>query len=95
MASREIVLQVSEKFYQELVQAQQNLNYPSISDLVMQAVQRRLAELERESWQQELRDLQRDVRGTGIGLGESKEEVIAKLREARNQIFEQEYAHLY
>ncbi len=91
MASREIVLQVSEELYQELVQAQQDLNYPSISDLVEQAVQRRLAELHRETWQQELRELQRDVRGAGgVGLGESKEEMIAKLRETRQQIFEQE-----
>jgi hypothetical protein len=96
MASHEIVLQVSEELYEELLKAQKEMNYPSLPDLVAQAVQRRLAEIRRETWQQEFRNLQREVRSTGgFGLGETKEEVIARLREIRQQVFEQDYARLY
>ena len=31
----------------------------------------------------------------GLGLGETKEEIIENLRKIRQEIFEQEYAHLY
>jgi hypothetical protein len=55
-----------------------------------------VAELQRQAWQQEFRELQKQVRAAGgIQLGATKEEVIAKLREQRRQIFEAEYAHLY
>jgi hypothetical protein len=96
MATHEIVLQVSEELYEELLKAQREMNYPSLPDLVAQAVQRRLAEIRRETWQQEFRGLQRAVRSAGgFGLGQTKEEVIARLREIRLQLFEQEYAGLY
>jgi hypothetical protein len=40
--------------------------------------------------------LQKQVRAAGgFQLGNTKEEVIAKLREQRQEIFEAEYAHLY
>lgn len=96
MASHEIVLQVSEELYEELLKAQREMNYLSLPVLVAQAVQRRLAEIRRETWQEEFRDLQRDIRSTGgSGLGETKEEVIARLREIRLQLFEQDYARMY
>ncbi|MBI4785455.1 MAG: hypothetical protein HY782_00180 [Chloroflexi bacterium] len=96
MASREIVWQVPEDLYRELVEAQEKLNYPSLSDLISQAVQRRLAEIQRETWEQEFRDLQRQVRSSGgLGLGQTKEEVIARLRQIRQQVFEEDYARLY
>ena len=96
MASREIVLQVSEEMYEQLLEAQREMNYPSLPDLVGQAIQRRLAEIRRETWQQEFRDLQRELRSTGgFRLGETKEEVITQLREIRQQLFERDYAHLY
>ena len=96
MPTREIVWQVPEGLYRELVRAQEELAYPSITEIISQAVQRRLAELEREAWQREFRQLQRQVRAAGgFGLGETKDEVIANLRTIRRQIFEDEYAHLY
>ena len=96
MASREIVWQIPEDLYRELVQAQEKLNYSSLSDLISQAVQRRLAEIQRETWQQEFRALQRQVHSSGgLSLGRTKEEVIAHLRQVRQQIFEEDYAHLY
>jgi hypothetical protein len=96
MPTREIVWKVSENLYRELVWAQQELAYPSLPDFISQAVQRRLAEIRCEAWQREFRQLQQDVRATGgFGLGETKDEVIANLRRIRQQIFEEEYAHLY
>ena len=47
-------------------------------------------------WAREFRLLQRQIRATGgFNLGETQDEIIANLREARRQIFEEEYAHLY
>ena len=96
MSSREIVWKIPEGLYHELEWAQQELSYPNLIALVSQAVQRYLAEVRHEAWWHEFRQLQQQVRATGgFGLGETKEEVIAKLREQRRQIFEAEYAHLY
>lgn len=94
--SQEIVWQVPENLYRELVWAQQELEYPNLIDFVIQAVQRRLAEIKHETWQNDFRELQQQIHATGgFGLGETKDEVIANLREIRRQIFEEEYAHLY
>jgi hypothetical protein len=65
MASREIVWQVPEGLYHELVQAQQELAYPDLVALVSQAVQRYLAEIHYEAWWQEFRELQQQVRAAG------------------------------
>jgi hypothetical protein len=96
MASTEIVWEVPESLYRELVSVQEDLAFPSLVDLISQAVQRYLAELQRQAWQQEFRELQKQVRASGgFQLGATKEEMIAKLREQRRQIFEAEYAQLY
>lgn len=96
MPSQEITWQVPEDLYRELVWAQEELAYPSLIDVVSQAVQRRLAEMRRETWRREFRSLQRQVRADGgFDLGETKDQVVANLREIRRQIFEEEYAHLY
>ena len=96
MSSKETVWQIPEDLYRELVQVQEELDYPSLSDLISQAVQRRLAEIRSQTWQEEFRELQRQVRATGgFDLGETKDEVISRLREIRRQVFEEEYAHLY
>lgn len=96
MSSREIVWEVPEGLYHELEWAQEELSYPNLIALVSQAVQRYLAEIRHEAWLREFRRLQQQVRATGgLDLGETKEEVIANLREQRRQIFEAEYAHLY
>jgi len=94
--SQEIVWKVPENLYRELVWAQQELAYPNLIDFIGQAVQRRLAEIKREAWLRDLRQLQQQIRAAGgFGLGETKDEVIANLRQIRRQIFEEEYAHLY
>lgn len=96
MSSREIVWEVPEGLYRELMRAKEELSYPNLTALVSQAVQRYLAEVRHEAWWREFRQLQQQVRATGgLGLGETKEEVIARLREQRREIFEAEYAHLY
>ena len=94
--SQEIVWQVPENLYRELVWAQQELEYPSLIDFIVQSVQRRLAEIKHETWQRDFQQLQQQIRAAGgFGLGETKDEVVANLREIRRQIFEQDYAHLY
>lgn len=94
--AQEIVWEVPEKLYSELVWAQQELEYPNMIDFIGQAVQRRLAEIKYEAWQRDLRQLQKQIHASGgFGLGETKEEVITNLRKIRKQIFEEEYADLY
>lgn len=96
MSSTEIVWEVPEPLYSELLNVQRELAYPSLVDLIAQAVQRYLAEVQQQVWQQEFRELQKQVRAAGgIQMGVTKEEVIAKLREQRSQIFEADYADLY
>ncbi|MCE7979745.1 MAG: hypothetical protein DYG89_01020 [Caldilinea sp. CFX5] len=96
MSSTEIVWDVPENLYQDLVKAQHDLAFQNPVDLIAQAVKRYLAEIEHQSWEQEFRTFQKQVRmAGGFRLGETKEEVINNLREQRRQIFEAEYAHLY
>ncbi len=96
MVTREIKWEVPEDLYHELVWAQETLAFPDLKDFITQAVQRRLAEVQRETWRREFRQLQRDVHASGgFGLGQTKDEVIANLREIRQQIFEEDYADLY
>jgi len=48
-----------------------------------------LAEIKHETWQRHFHQLQQQIRATGgFGLGETKDEVIANLREIRRQIME-------
>lgn len=94
--AQEIVWEVPENLYRELVWAQHELEYPNMIDLIGQAVQRRLAEIKYEAWQRDLRQLQKQIHASGgFGLGETKEEVITNLRKIRKEIFEEEYADLY
>ncbi len=96
MALKEIVWQVSDKMYDEMIQVQKELAFPNMLDLVSQAVQRYLAEVRHETWWQEFRKLQQQVRASGgFQLGQTKEEMIANLREQRRQIFESDYANMY
>lgn len=96
MGSVEIVWKVPESLYEELVKAQRDLAFQNPVDLIAQAVQRYLAEIEHQTWEQEFRNLQKQVRTAGgFQLGNTKEEVITRLREQRRELFEREYAHLY
>ena len=96
MALKEIIWQVSDTMYNEMTEVQKQLSFPNLMDLVSQAVQRYIAEVRHESWWQEFRKLQQQVRTSGgFQLGQTKEEVIANLREQRRQIFESDYANMY
>jgi hypothetical protein len=96
MSSREIVWEIPEGLYGELMWAQKELSYPNLIALVTQAVQRYLSEIKHDAWLKEFRQFQQLVRAAGgFGLGETKEEVIDKLREQRREIFEEDYADLY
>lgn len=96
MASKEIVWKVSDTLYDEMPQVQREPSFPNLADLVSQAVQRYLAEARHETWWQEFRSLQQQVRASGgFQLGQTKEEIIANLREQRRQVFESDYANLY
>jgi hypothetical protein len=96
MSSQEITWRIPEDLYRELLWAQEELAYPTLADFISQAMQRRLAEIRHEAWRREFRQLQQQVHATGgFDLGETKDEVIANLRELRQRIFEEEYAHLY
>ena len=94
--AQEIVWEVPENLYREIVWAQKELEYPNVIDFIGQAVQRRLSEIKQESWQRDFRQLQKQIHASGgFDLGETKEEVITNLRKIRQQIFEEEYADLY
>ncbi len=96
MAQKEIVWHVSDTMYDEMTQAQRELSFPSLMDFVAQAVQRYLAEVQHENWQLQFRQLQQQVRASGgFQLGQTKEEVIASLREQRRQLFDSDYADMY
>ncbi len=96
MSSKAIVWEVPETLYSEVVHAQHELAFANLGDFVSQAVQRYLAEIVQEHWQEEFRALQKQVRTAGgFKLGATKEEIIAKLHADRAQIFEAEYVHLY
>jgi hypothetical protein len=57
---------------------------------------RRSAKLCDERYLAEFRKLQKQIRESGgFKLGDTEDKVIARLREIRKQIFEDEYAHLY
>ena len=96
MTSREVVWEIPEGLYNELIWAQQEMAFPDLVDFISQAVQRRLSEIQHEAWRRDFQRLQRDIHASGgFGLGDTKEEVIANLRQIRQQIFEEDYAHLY
>lgn len=60
-----------------------------IAQLITNAYQQR-------GWLQELTTLRQQIQQQGgLQLGSTKEEVVAQLRQTRQEIFETEYAHLY
>lgn len=96
MNDREITFKVSEELYERMKEAQAVYSVPSLSDLARQAVEEKVEAAEMEIWRRELRKLQDAIaEAGGLGLGETKEEIIENLRKIRQEIFEQEYAHLY
>jgi hypothetical protein len=48
------------------------------------------------AWQRDLDALRRQIRKDGgLQVGITQEEIVARLRQTRHEIFEAEYAHLY
>ena len=51
---------------------------------------------QRRGWLRDLEALREQIRQDGgLRVGATREEVIARLRQTRREIFETEYAHLY
>jgi predicted transcriptional regulator len=74
---------------QELAEQNQSNPVEVITQLVNTAYQRR-------AWLQELAALRQLIQQEGgLQVGLTKEEVIQRLRQTRQEIFEAEYAHLY
>ena len=63
--SEEITWKVPENLYRELVWAQKELEYTNLADFILQAVQRRLAEIKYEAWQRDFCQLQQQIRASG------------------------------
>ena len=60
-----------------------------ITQFVTEAYQRR-------RWLQDLTSLRQQIQSENDSqLGNTKEEILAQLRQSRQEIFETEYAHLY
>ncbi len=99
MSEREITFEVSEELYQKMCEAQVAYAVSSLADFARQAVEEKMYEIEAKAWREGIRELQRQIQRAGglkaLGLGETKEEIIENLRKTRQQIFEEEYAHLY
>ena len=96
MDQKEIVLKIPNTLYEEILQAQNKLSFPDITDLVRQAIQHYLVEAKNWAWREDFIKLQQSVIETGgFNLGKSKEEIISNLREQRQEIFETEYENMY
>jgi hypothetical protein len=51
---------------------------------------------QKKSWLQDLANLRQQIQTEGgLQIGNTKEEIAAKLHQTRQEIFEAEYAHLY
>ena len=92
MATNMIKLELPARVYeqlQELAAVEQKDPIEVITELIDIAHQR-------QGWLKELTELQDLIQEQGgLQIGDTKEEVIEKLRQTRREIFEAEYAHLY
>ena len=100
VSERRITFEISEELYQKMREAQVAYAVPSLDELVRQALEEKLKQLEkRQAYRRELEKLRQGIREAGglkaLGLGETKEEIIESLRRIRQEIFEEEYAHLH
>jgi Arc/MetJ-type ribon-helix-helix transcriptional regulator len=100
MSTKQIPVKVSGELYDEMMRAKQEFSFPSLTDFVREAIEDKLKEMKQQaSYRRELQKLRQGIQESGglkaMGLGETKEEIIASLRQARQQIFDEEYAHLY
>ncbi len=99
MTVKQVTIEVSEECYNDMVWAKDECSLPEVADFARQAVQEKIGEMKHQVYRRELEKLRQEVRAAGgaksMGLGETKEEIIENLRKLRQQIFEEEYAHLY
>jgi len=99
MSTKQILVKVSGELYDEMMRAKRELSFPSLTDFVREAIEDKLKEIKHQAYRRELQKLRQGIQERGglkaMGLGETKEEIIASLRRTRQQIFEEEYAHLY
>ena len=100
MSERRITFEVSEELYQKMREAQVAYAVPSLDEFARQAIEEKLERWkEYQAYRRELEKLRRGIQEAGglkaLGLGETKEEIIESLRRIRQEIFEEEYAHLY
>jgi len=100
VSERQIAFEVSEELYRKMQETQVAYAVPSLDEFARQAIEEKLERLERQqAYRRELEKLRQGIREAGglkaLGLGETKEEIIESLRRTRQEIFEEEYAHLY
>jgi 16S rRNA G1207 methylase RsmC len=92
MIGATITLQLPSGLYSELqalAQEEQTEPVALLSQLIMTARQRR-------AWLNDLAALRKQIaQDGGLKIGNTKEEVVERLRQTRREIFEAEYAHLY
>lgn len=88
VVSLELPVSVYNKL-QELVTEEQSDPITVVTHLITIAHQHR-------SWLRDLTELREQIqRDGGLQVGNTKEEVVERLRQTRREIFEAEYAHLY
>jgi predicted transcriptional regulator len=87
-----VTLQLPSQLYEKLQRlANESQTDPVnvISNLVKTAYQKR-------DWLRDLNALRQQIQEDGgLQVGQTKEEIVAKLRQTREEIFETEYANLY
>ncbi|MGH2415490.1 MAG: hypothetical protein ACRDEA_17735 [Microcystaceae cyanobacterium] len=92
MATELVTLQLPANLYEKLqtLATEEHTDLAGvITKLVTKAYQQR-------SWLHDLVALRQQIQNEGeLSLGNTKEEVVARLRQTRQEIFETEYAHLY
>jgi len=92
MVEPEVTIELPAKLHDEL-QALASEECASPAEVIQRLVS---AATRHRSWLRDLTALRELIREEGgLQVGASREEVIARLRQTRREIFETEYAHLY
>jgi predicted transcriptional regulator len=92
METKLFALQIPEGLYERLQALAKNTNTDPISLLHAWVEQTN----QQKKWLQDLKNLRQQIEDEGGELLDfTQDEVIAQLRQTRQEIFESEYAHLY
>jgi hypothetical protein len=87
-----VSLQLPASLYEKL----QTLATEENTDVVGAIVQFVAIANQKKSWLQDLANLRQQIQTEGgLQLGNTQEEIVAKLHQTRQELFEAEYAHLY